>query len=251
MGTNREYVDKAVQTEHEVLRTDLEVLQPQSNFRISPSPPCMLHDESAYFPVTASASSTSAICFPLASHKSPKQKKAFMDIRHPPGDLTNRRVVSMPENEGEGPHCSNGSSARVVSMPDYIRSHLRFSVELHESTYGDSFGPYSGQLELYRPPTDVPRTPSPPSSSESFLFVGSSAQVSEDLTREVVSCHSLTETEGWHDAYTFVAALEAVVNPFPQIGWHGLLLLLDRSRLSMVRYLCRTLDARREWPESG
>lgn len=197
MGTNREYVDKAVQTEHEVLRTDLEALQPQSNFRISPSPPCMLHDESAYSPVTASGSSTSAICFPLASHKSPKQKKAFMDIRHPPGDLTNRRVVSMPENEGEGPHCSSGSNARVVSMPDYIRSHLRFSVELRESTYGDSFGPYPGQLELYRSPTDVPRTPSPPSSSESFLFVGSSAQLSEDFTRGVVSSHSLTETEDW------------------------------------------------------
>ncbi|KIK27037.1 hypothetical protein PISMIDRAFT_219063 [Pisolithus microcarpus 441] len=180
MGTNREYVDKAVQTEHEVLRTDLEVLQPQSNFRISPSPPCMLHDESAYSPVTASGSSTT-----------------FMDIRHPPGDLTNRRVVSMPENEGEGPHCSSGSNARVVSMPDYIRSHLRFSVEIRESTYGDSFGPYPGQLELYRSPTDVPRTPSPPSSSESFLFVGSSAQLSEDFTRGVVSSHSLTETEDW------------------------------------------------------
>ncbi|KAI6046045.1 hypothetical protein EDC04DRAFT_2876844 [Pisolithus marmoratus] len=106
----------------------------------------------------------------------------------------------MPENEGEGPRCSNGSGARVVSMPDYIRSHLRFSVELHESTSGDPFGSCSEELEQYRSPTDVPRTPSPPSSSESFLFVGSSARLSEDFTRGIVSVssHSLTEeAEGW------------------------------------------------------
>ncbi|KAI6106103.1 hypothetical protein EDD16DRAFT_1899622 [Pisolithus croceorrhizus] len=82
-------------------------------------------------------------------------------------------------------------------MPDYIRSHLRFSVELHESTYGDPFGSRSGQLESYRSPTDVPRTPSPPSSSESFLFVGSSTRLSEDFTRGIVSSRSLTEIEDW------------------------------------------------------
>ncbi|KAH0827549.1 hypothetical protein J3R83DRAFT_4270 [Lanmaoa asiatica] len=111
----------------------------------------------------------------------------------------------MPENEGESSSIlSHSHGKRVVSMPDSVRPVLEPSAELFQSpstAIGDSFGSYSGRCErvrVFRAPSDVPQTPSPPSSPESLLIIAAGTQLPEGFLRRKYSPEPLIEEdEDW------------------------------------------------------
>ncbi|KAF8135664.1 hypothetical protein EV363DRAFT_1415447 [Boletus edulis] len=211
MGLIKEYVDRGVQTEAETLPS------PYSDPAVVlAAPPVTRHglaqaahtahhssilassptgSDSAY---AVPPSPTSPMLAPLVSRRLSKRKHA----RCPAGDIVNRRIVSMPENNSE--NLSHGHGKRVVSMPDRVRPVLEPSVELFQSpstAAGDSFGSYCGRHErvrVFRAPSDVPYTPSPPSSPESLLIIAAGAQFPEGFLRRKCSPEPLIEEdEDW------------------------------------------------------
>ncbi|KAF9222583.1 hypothetical protein BS17DRAFT_767780 [Gyrodon lividus] len=89
-------------------------------------------------------------------------------------------------------------------MPDRIRPVLEPSVEFFASpstAAGDSFGSYSGRRErvrVFREPSDVPQTPSPPSSPDSLLIIGAGAQFPDGFLRKKYYPEPLIEEdEDW------------------------------------------------------
>ncbi|KAF9244970.1 hypothetical protein BU15DRAFT_59141 [Melanogaster broomeanus] len=138
----------------------------------------------------------------LLSHL-PKRKQA-LEGRYPGCGIANRRIISMPENEGETSVVrNNGPGMRVVSMPDRIRPVLGPSVELFGSpseAAKDSFVSYSGRRERVRvfcAPSDVPQTPSPPSSPDSLLDSGPGVQFPGGFSRRTYSPEPLIGDQDW------------------------------------------------------
>ncbi|KAG6378139.1 hypothetical protein JVT61DRAFT_13827 [Boletus reticuloceps] len=211
MGLIKEYVDRAVQTETESLPSPYSdpavvlaappvtrrgLAQAAHTARHSSIPASSpTGSDSAY---AVPPSPTSPMLAPLVSRRLSKRKHA----RCPAGDIVNRRIVSMPENKSE--NLSHGHGNRVVSMPDRVRPVLEPSVELFQSpstAAGDSFGSYCGRHErvrVFRAPSDVPYTPSPPSSPESLLIIAAGAQLPEGFLRRKCSPEPLIEEdEDW------------------------------------------------------
>ncbi|KAF8441449.1 hypothetical protein L210DRAFT_1055831 [Boletus edulis BED1] len=246
MGLIKEYVDRGVQTEAETLPS------PYSDPAVVlAAPPVTRHglaqaahtahhssilassptgSDSAY---AVPPSPTSPMLAPLVSRRLSKRKHA----RCPAGDIVNRRIVSMPENNSE--NLSHGHGKRVVSMPDRVRPVLEPSVELFQSpstAAGDSFGSYCGRHErvrVFRAPSDVPYTPSPPSSPESLLIIAAGAQFPEGFLRRKCSPEPLIEED-------------EAIKSF-QIGLHGRTLPLVRYPLSTGPFPCRMQDVHREF----
>lgn len=138
----------------------------------------------------------SPILAPLTSRRLSKRKLARW-----PAEVVNRRIVSMPENKSEAPSTlSQSHGKRVVSMPDRVRPVLGPSVDLFQSpcAAGDSFGSYSGRsdrVRVFRAPSDVPQTPSPPSSPESLLIIAAGTQLPEGFLRRKYSPEPLVEED--------------------------------------------------------
>ncbi|KIJ67960.1 hypothetical protein HYDPIDRAFT_37538 [Hydnomerulius pinastri MD-312] len=212
MGIIKEYVDRAVQTINDTPsppRVDTAIVlvatgatRPQriqgthyardSEDRASLSPPYLSQTESAYSHSVPPDSPISPIYAPLISRRLPKCKQVLHG-RHPLGEMANRRIVSMPENKEETPATRYNDGTRVVSMPDRIKPILDSSAELFASPSagtGDSFGSYTGRRErilVFHTPSDVPQTPSPPSSPDSLLIIGSGAHFPDGFLRRKYS----------------------------------------------------------------
>ena len=204
MGLIKEYVDRAVQTDTDPLPSpyaDPAVVlaappvtrrgaQTERHSSISASSPT--GTDSAY---AVPQCATSPMLAPLVSRRLSKRKHG----RCPAGEIANRRIVSMPENNSEIMPQTHGK--RVVSMPDRVRPVLEPSAELFQSpstAAGDSFGSYGGRHERVRvfcAPSDVPQTPSPPSSPESLLIIAAGTQLPDGFLRRKYSPEPLIEED--------------------------------------------------------
>ena len=214
MGLIKEYVDRAVQTETDTTPSPYAdpavVLAAPPVARRGPAqePHIGHHNSISVSSPTGSdnaysvpESPISPMLAPLVSRQLSKRGYA----RFPAGEIVNRRIVSMPENRTEV--MSHSNSKRVVSMPNRVRPALEPSTEPFQSptTAGDSFGSYSGRRERVRVScalSDVPQTPSPPSSPESLLIIAAGTQLPEGFLRRKYSPEPLIEEdEGDSRAY--------------------------------------------------
>lgn len=215
MGTTKEYVDRAVQTASVTITSDPATVLaaiglprtlgalPVASFEghQSSSTPPLAQRDGAYSHSTPPDSPISPIFAPLISRRPPKRKQAIQG-RYPMSELANRRIVSMPENQGETSimPCHN-HGVRGVSMPSHVRPVSGPSVDFLSSpstAAGDSFGSYSGRRErvrVFHAPSDVPQTPSPPSSPDSILIIGAGAQFPEGFLRKKYSPEPLIEED--------------------------------------------------------
>ena len=204
MGLIKEYVDRAVQTDTDTVPSPYAdpavVLAAPPVARRGPAQEAHAgcNSTSPAGPDAVPQSPTSPMLAPLVSRR--RRKHA----RCPAGEIVDRRIVSMPENRTEIP--SHGK--RVVSMPDRVRPVLEPSAELFQSpstTAADSYGSYGGRHErvrVFRAPSDVPQTPSPPSSPESLLIIAAGTQLPEGFLRRKYSPEPLIEEdEGNSRAY--------------------------------------------------
>ncbi|KIK92828.1 hypothetical protein PAXRUDRAFT_146469 [Paxillus rubicundulus Ve08.2h10] len=232
MGTTKEYVDRAVQTRSVTITSDpatvsAAICLPRSStppiasfedHQSSSTPPPAQRD-GAYSHSIPSESPTGPIFAPLISRRPQKRKQAIQG-RYPVSELANRRIVSMPENQGETSisPCHN-HGIRGVSMPTHVRPVSGPFVDFFSSpsAAGDSFGSFSGRRERVRvvhAPSDVPQTPSPPSSPDSILIIGAGAQFPEGFLRKKYSPEPLMEEdEDW------VAWANSPPRPIPAL--HG------------------------------
>lgn len=220
MGLIKEYVDRAVQTEADTVTVPSPYADPAVVLAAPPVARHGLGQEARTRPYNSVSelsparsgsayvvpkSPVSPILAPLVSRRLSKRKLA----RCPVGEIVNRRMVSMPENTSDASYIlSNDHGKRVVSMPDRVRPALEPSVELFQSpstTASDSFGSCSGRRERVRvfpAPSDIPQTPSPPSSPESLLIIAAGAQLPEGFLRRKYSPEPLIEEdEGKSHAY--------------------------------------------------
>lgn len=218
MGLIKEYVDREVQTEADTVLSpyaDPAVVlaaPPVSRYGLAQEAHARSHNSVSELSPAGSdsvdivqKSPISPILAPLVSRRLSKRRPT----RCPASEIVNRRVVTMPENKSEASSilsCSHGK--RVVSMPDRIRPLLEPSVELFQSpstVAGDSFSSYSGRRERVRvfpAPSDIPQTPSPPSSPESLLIIAAGTQFPEGFLRRRYSPEPLIEEgEGILGAY--------------------------------------------------
>jgi hypothetical protein len=209
MGLIKEYVDRAVQTDAVTVPSPYAdpavVLAAPPVARRGPAQEAHSGYNSPAGSDSAHAvpqSPTSPMLAPLVSRRLSKRKHP----RCPAGDIMDRRIVSMPENTSE--IMSHRHGKRVVSMPDRVRPVLEPSAELFQSpstAAADSFGSYGGRHErvrVFRAPSDVPQTPSPPSSPESLLIIAAGTQFPEGFLRRKSSPEPLIEEdEGNSHAY--------------------------------------------------
>lgn len=217
MGLTKEYVDQAVQTETDTVPSPYD-----DPAVVLAAPPLTRHGlaQEAYTPELSPPTPDSAyvvpqspispVLAPLVSRRLSRRKL----VRCPPSEILNRRIVSMPEKGSETPSISyEHHGQRVVSMPDRIRPVLEPSAELSQSpstAASDSFGSYSGRRERVRVfpvPSDVPQTPSPPSSPESLLIIAAGAQLPEGFLRKKYSPEPLIE-EDEGDLHAYIRVID-------------------------------------------
>ncbi|KAG0707401.1 hypothetical protein DFH29DRAFT_844939 [Suillus ampliporus] len=220
MGYLKEYIDRGVQTAcplQPATDSDLEAVRvPQAPLDDSgqllheitielqsldpelPPSPSSVADNSAYSRSNLQDSPVSPMCASLISRRVPR-RKLFLVERRPEGITVERRVISMPDNEHITLETQNGM--RVVSMPEYLATAVDLSLDSIEPSAGASFE--SSYLEkrhrvrVCPPPSDVPRTPSPPSSPESILIIDSHAQLPDGFLRRKYSQKTAVSGNGW------------------------------------------------------
>lgn len=163
------------------ITTELRSLEPE--LPLSPYSPA---DDDAYNQPNLQNSPVSLMCAPLISRHAPR-RKLFLVTRRPGVKDVERRVVSMPdENPVQHVTSDHPSGSRVVSMPEYIATAIDLSLDTTASfSAGASFesGIEKRRVKVYPSPSDVPRTPSPPSSPESVIIIDNDAQLSDGFLR--------------------------------------------------------------------
>ncbi|EIW83184.1 hypothetical protein CONPUDRAFT_164173 [Coniophora puteana RWD-64-598 SS2] len=152
----------------------------------TPAPPVPPHDQGASFDSSGDDAyieedeedSLSPLPVGLASRRNAKYQRAGLG-RGPGFRQPTTRVVSMPENSFD-PLDGVPETARIVSLPErYLPSKYDLSLDsvtLESSSFlGDiSGGSTSSRRRIHsrhRAPSDVPRTPSPPSSLDSSSII--------------------------------------------------------------------------------
>ncbi|KAG1734681.1 uncharacterized protein EDB91DRAFT_1348502 [Suillus paluster] len=164
-----------------------------------PHSPSSVDDNSAYSRSNLQNSPVSPMCATLVSRRVPR-RKLFLVERRPEGKTVERRVISMPDNKHIKLDTQNGM--RVVSMPEYLAAAVDLSLDSIESpSAGASFESLylekRHRVRVCPPPSDVPRTPSPPSSPESILIIDSHAQLPDGFLRRKYSQKTAVSSNGW------------------------------------------------------
>lgn len=141
--------------------------------------------------------------------------------------VTSSRIVSLPET---APAYSEKRSMRqtkmrVVSMPETSGVQGRsvessFSDQSQGSIIPDSEAP--GRIRVFSGATELPYTPSPPSSPDSVLITGSQSQISERFLREDsctdLSSPSIDADEDDDGEMLRVSSLSGLISILPT-GW--------------------------------
>ncbi|OAX41084.1 hypothetical protein K503DRAFT_548318 [Rhizopogon vinicolor AM-OR11-026] len=164
------------------IKTELPSVEPEM-----PLSPSSTADDDAYNQFNLQNSPASLMCAPLISRRVPR-RKLFLVKRRPEVKDVERRVVSMPGEKSVQHVTSNHpGGSRVVSMPEYIATAADLSLDTTVSfSAGISFesGVEKRRVKVCPAPSDVPRTPSPPSSPESVLIIDSDVQLSDGFLRK-------------------------------------------------------------------
>jgi len=142
--------------------------------------PSATDDDDAYNQ-SRSSRPVSLMHAPLISRRAPRHT-----LHRPEVKDVERRVVSMPQDKPVQ-HFITGS--RVVSMPEYTTATVDLSLDTPDSesySVGASFdyGIEKRRVRVRPASSDVPRTPSPPSSPDSVLIINSHAQLSDGFLRK-------------------------------------------------------------------
>lgn len=174
MEYSKEYTERGVQT-----------ASPPPIPSTTPSPSSAA-DDGAYNQSNLQNNPLSLMCAPLISRRVPR-RKLFLVKRRPEVKDVERRVISMPEDKfAQNVTSDDPSGSRVVSMPEYITTTVDLSLDITESfSARASFesGVEKRRVRVCPPPSDVPRTPSPPSSPDSVLIIDNDAQLSDGFLR--------------------------------------------------------------------
>ncbi|KAG2078921.1 hypothetical protein BDR04DRAFT_1226108 [Suillus decipiens] len=226
MGYLKEYVDRGVQTscflQSATISDSAAVNVPQAPFddgdsgplsrkitirlssvdpELSPSP-LSVDDNSAYSRSNLQHSPVSPMCASSTSRHVPR-RKLFLVERRPEGKSVERRVISMPDDMPAQHIKSNSQHGmRVVSMPEYLAAAVDLSLDSIESpspgaSFGSSYIEKRHRVRVYPPPSDLPHTPSPPSSPESILIIDSHAQLPDGFLRRRYSKKTASPGNGW------------------------------------------------------
>ncbi|KAG2345562.1 hypothetical protein BDR05DRAFT_114172 [Suillus weaverae] len=226
MGYLKEYIDRGVQTScspRSATISDLAAVGvPQAPFddcdsgpllheitiglasvdpELPPSP-SSVSDNSAYSRSNLQQSPVSSMCAPLISRHVPR-RKLFLVERHPEGKTVERRVISMPDDmSAQHIKLDSQNGMRVVSMPEYLAAAVDLSLDSIESpsagaSFGSSYIEKRHRVRVCPPPSDIPHTPSPPSSPESILIIDSHAQLPDGFLRRRYTKKATSPGNGW------------------------------------------------------
>ncbi|KAG1867399.1 hypothetical protein F4604DRAFT_1777357 [Suillus subluteus] len=226
MGYLKEYIDRGVQTScspQSAMISDLATIGvPQTTFddchsgpllheittrlpsvdpELPPSP-FSVDDNSAYNRSNLQHSPVSPMCASLISRCVPR-RKLFLVERRPEGNTVERRVISMPDDMStQHIKLDSHNDMRVVSMPEYLAAAVDLSLDPIESSsagasFGSSYIEKRHRVRVCPPPSDVPHTPSPPSSPESILIIDSHTQLPDGFLRRRYSNKIASPGNGW------------------------------------------------------
>lgn len=223
------FVDKAVQTEYDdprlVLHRNSQVKSPmvpqqksdrstrQSNATILHSDPCdgpSMNSDPAYIsapPDCRSIATQPGSSRPPSIMRSTYKQTRLLYSRPPQPNHLNKRVVSMTEIlSGVDVNIHDEPQRRIVSLPEHTRHPVLGqatkdspSVEYYGTSPDTSYrSSRDGSIprRIRDPPlSDIPQTPSPPSSPDSILIIGNDAHVPVSFLRQKTHSHSSTSSE--------------------------------------------------------
>ncbi|KAG2368090.1 hypothetical protein BDR07DRAFT_1605689 [Suillus spraguei] len=227
MGYLKEYIDRGVQTscflqsttissdlaavgvpqvpfddrDSRPLSHEITIKLPSVDPERSPSP-SSVDDNSAYSRSNLQHSPVSPMCAPSISRHVPR-RKLFLVERRPEGKSVERRVISMPDDMSpQHVKLDSQNGMRVVSMPEYLAAAVDLSLDSVElpsagASFGSSYFEKRHRVRVYPPPSDLPHTPSPPSSPESILIIDSHAQLPDGFLRRRYSKKTASPGNGW------------------------------------------------------
>ncbi|KAK0212856.1 hypothetical protein DFS33DRAFT_1377312 [Desarmillaria ectypa] len=199
MADDREYVDRAVQTDSAVPLPSSSVSSPSGVVATSPA------ELSAYTDLNDASSSLESSPVMRRLHK---PRLPFNGPSQVPTGTD--RVVSLPETSPPSRVNPGGSGARIVSLTEYSKTSLlkddSFSSECFDTSIStDTSGTHlSSENSLQHIRTrrlhcsGLPRTPSPPSSPESIMIIGNDVQVPASFLHQKSESQPTFEgNEGW------------------------------------------------------
>lgn len=219
MGYLKEYIDRGVQTsispqsdlaavgvsqapfdrDSGSLLHEITIELPLVDSELPPSP-SSVDDNSAYSRSNLPHSPVSPMCAPLIRRV--PRRKLFLVERRPKGKTVERRVISMPDDiSGQHIKLDSQNGMRVVSMPEYLAAAVDLSLDSIESpsagaSFGSSYIEKRHRVRVCPPPSDIPHTPSPPSSPESILIIDSHAQLPDGFLRQRYSKRTASPGNG-------------------------------------------------------
>ncbi|KAG2043667.1 hypothetical protein BDR03DRAFT_1005674 [Suillus americanus] len=167
-----------------------------------PPSPFSVDDNGAYSRSNLQHSPVSPMCASLISRRVPR-RKLFLVERRPEGKTVERRVISMPDDMStEHIKLDSQNDMRVVSMPEYLAAAVDLSLDPIESSsagasFGSSYIEKRHRVRVCPPPSDVPHTPSPPSSPESILIIDGHARLPDGFLRRRYSKQTASPGNGW------------------------------------------------------
>ncbi|KAG2150538.1 hypothetical protein DEU56DRAFT_977805 [Suillus clintonianus] len=167
-----------------------------------PPSPSSVDDKSAYSRSNIQNSPVSPMCASLISRRV-SRRKLFLVERRPEGNTVERRVISMPDSmSAQHVKMDSQNGMRVVSMPEYLAAAVDLSLDSIESpsagaSFESSYIEKRHRVRVCPPPSDVPHTPSPPSSPESILIIDSHAQLPDGFLRRKYFKKTASPGNGW------------------------------------------------------
>ncbi|KAJ7072117.1 hypothetical protein C8F01DRAFT_230437 [Mycena amicta] len=195
------YVERAVQTDmpRSLSRADCKPVNPRV-YDLSPTTPATMSNEDT---ISSNLSHGAYIYSPSSGGHPGPMRSPHLSRKHPqfPYRRPSQRVFSLPETSP--PYATvTARETRGVSLTERARVSLTFSDNTPEisSSVETSFRSEtrSGSSRARRslPSSDIPHTPSPPSSPESVMIIGNNMQVPMAFLRQKAKPNHDEET-GW------------------------------------------------------
>ncbi|KAJ3507548.1 hypothetical protein NLJ89_g6245 [Agrocybe chaxingu] len=246
----KQYEDKVVQTNTTVLslaRDTLPSITPESISEHSSgclsalnfSDPETETENTAYMHSHAQAVKNSD---PPTSQSTCPARKVWIESSRPSAfDTTfSKRVVSLPDTLDEAAIPRVEKQLRIVSMPEQRYEHSEPALGIAFSP-DDNIGAYEHVCgsNYNRPyPSDLPQTPSPPSSPDSVMIIGHESHIPNTLHRNSCSADE--------DGQSFSLPQRFVLRSTSQVGSLGRTLLHAQFLLCTALSPCRMLAAHRK-----
>ncbi|KAF8628915.1 hypothetical protein AX15_003693 [Amanita polypyramis BW_CC] len=202
------YTEKATQTDSLAVPTTPSIALSSSGLGLAPLKFAngsaletgFMHKSSAY---TYSEADISAGKSPLRSSIAARQRYTQLPFHRPVEfKSSTKRVVSLPEEFTDKQHPKEASQ-RVVSMPEKLKlspgaSDSSSSLDISAISVESNILAFAKPSRLHTyPHSDLPSTPSPPSSPESIMIIGNDSQVPRTLLRPGCAYNQRCGDGGW------------------------------------------------------